>query len=83
MVTLFLASLSQPRWPSSSPRPSRALALLLRRIQKQQQQQQDAISMGLGDALSEKAEMDYVRREWARETWEMDENPAGEVRAPQ
>jgi DNA damage-binding protein 1 len=40
----------------------------------------DAISMGLGDALSEKAEMDMVEREWQRENWEMDSNPAGEVR---
>jgi vacuolar iron transporter family protein len=40
----------------------------------------DAISMGVGDALSEKAEMDFVRREWDRESWEMDENPDGEVR---
>eukprot|EP00615_Pteridomonas_danica_P001058 CAMPEP_0114359166 /NCGR_PEP_ID=MMETSP0101-20121206/22811_1 /TAXON_ID=38822 ORGANISM="Pteridomonas danica, Strain PT" /NCGR_SAMPLE_ID=MMETSP0101 /ASSEMBLY_ACC=CAM_ASM_000211 /LENGTH=301 /DNA_ID=CAMNT_0001502569 /DNA_START=38 /DNA_END=943 /DNA_ORIENTATION=+ len=40
----------------------------------------DAISMGLGDALSEKAEVDYIRREWARETWEMDNNPAGEIK---
>ena len=28
-----------------------------------------AISMGVGDALSEKAELDYVRREWQRESW--------------
>jgi hypothetical protein len=41
--------------------------------------QADGISMGLGDALSEKAEVDYVKREYARETWEMDTNPAGEV----
>ena len=41
--------------------------------------QADAISMGLGDALSEKAELNYVKREYARETWEMDTNPAGEV----
>lgn len=40
----------------------------------------DAISMGLGDALSEKAEMDFVRREWNRESWEMDENPDGEIK---
>lgn len=39
----------------------------------------DAISMGLGDALSEKAELDYIHREWKRETWEMDNNPQGEV----
>ena len=42
--------------------------------------QADAISMGLGDALSEKAEVDFVKREYERETWEMDTNPAGEVR---
>jgi DNA damage-binding protein 1 len=40
----------------------------------------DAISMGLGDALSEKAELDYINREWQRETWEMDNNPAGEIK---
>mmetsp|Transcript_20690 Transcript_20690/g.24490 ORF Transcript_20690/g.24490 Transcript_20690/m.24490 type:complete len:300 (-) Transcript_20690:52-951(-) len=40
----------------------------------------DAISMGFGDALSEKAEMDFVRREWNRESWEMDENPDGEIK---
>jgi hypothetical protein len=34
----------------------------------------------LGDALSEKAEMEYVMREYKREKWEMDSNPAGEVR---
>ena len=39
----------------------------------------DAISMGLGDALSEKAEVDFQMREWKREAWEMDENPEGEV----
>jgi len=39
----------------------------------------DAISMGLGDALSEKAEMDMVKREWDRENWEMDNNPEGEI----
>lgn len=39
----------------------------------------DAISMGLGDALSEKAEMDYVKREHQREKWEMDNNPKGEI----
>ena len=39
----------------------------------------DAISMGLGDTLSEVAERDFIRREWERETWEMDTNPKGEV----
>lgn len=38
----------------------------------------DAISMGLGDALSEKAEMEYVKREFERETWEMENSPEGE-----
>uniref|UniRef100_A0A7S2W1U3 VIT family protein n=1 Tax=Rhizochromulina marina TaxID=1034831 RepID=A0A7S2W1U3_9STRA len=40
----------------------------------------DAISMGLGDALSEKAELDYTMREYRREQWEFDENQEGEVR---
>ena len=39
----------------------------------------DAISMGLGDALSEKAELEHVRREHKRENWEMDNNPKGEI----
>ena len=39
----------------------------------------DAISMGLGDALSEKAELEHVRREHKRENWEMENNPQGEV----
>ena len=28
----------------------------------------DAMSMGLGDTLSEMAERDFIRREWERET---------------
>ena len=38
----------------------------------------DAISMGLGDALSEKAEQDYVKKEFERENWEMENAPEGE-----
>mmetsp|Transcript_6635 Transcript_6635/g.15784 ORF Transcript_6635/g.15784 Transcript_6635/m.15784 type:complete len:285 (-) Transcript_6635:356-1210(-) len=38
----------------------------------------DAISMGLGDALSEKAEYDYVKREYDREAWELENHPEGE-----
>lgn len=39
----------------------------------------DAISMGLGDYLSEKAEMEYVAQEQAREQWEMDNFIEGEI----
>ena len=39
----------------------------------------DAISMGLGDYLSEKAENDYVAKEQAREQWEMDNFIEGEI----
>jgi len=38
----------------------------------------DAISMGLGDALSEKAELDYIKREYDREAWELKNHPEGE-----
>jgi len=43
----------------------------------------DAMSMGLGDTLSEMAERDFIRREWERETWEMDtvRQGAGNARA--
>ena len=43
----------------------------------------DAMSMGLGDTLSEMAERDFIRREWERETWEMDTNPSGKVQKMQ
>lgn len=44
----------------------------------------DAMSMGLGDNLiSEMAERDFIRREWERETWEMDTNPSGKVQEMQ
>ena len=39
----------------------------------------DAISMGLGDYLSEKAENEYVAKEQAREQWEMDNFIEGEI----
>jgi len=39
----------------------------------------DAISMGLGDYLSEKAEMDYVAKEQKREAWEMKNYLQGEI----
>jgi len=38
----------------------------------------DAIAMGLGDYISEKAEIEYVRSEQAREKWELDNYPEGE-----
>lgn len=40
----------------------------------------DAISMGCGDALSEWAEQKSIRGEHARETWEMQTNPEGEIK---
>ena len=39
----------------------------------------DAISMGLGDYLSERAENDYVAKEQAREQWEMENYLEGEI----
>ena len=39
----------------------------------------DAISMGLGDYLSERAENDYVAKEQAREEWEMENFLEGEI----
>lgn len=40
----------------------------------------DALSMGLGDALSTKAENEYILREKAREEWELKNYPQGEIR---
>lgn len=39
----------------------------------------DGISMGVGDFLSEKAEIDFVKSENAREKWEFDNYKEGEV----
>lgn len=39
----------------------------------------DALSMGVGDTLSTKAENEFIRRERDREEWEMENNPEGEV----
>ena len=39
----------------------------------------DALSMGVGDALSSKAEQEYVLAEKDRETWEMENYPEGEI----
>jgi DNA damage-binding protein 1 len=39
----------------------------------------NALSMGLGDAMSTKAENEYILAERAREEWEMDKNKQGEI----
>jgi VIT1/CCC1 family predicted Fe2+/Mn2+ transporter len=39
----------------------------------------DALSMGMGDALSGKAEAEYILKEKAREEWELKVNPQGEI----
>ena len=38
----------------------------------------DGISMGLGDYLSSKSEIDFRRKEQKREEWEIENNPEGE-----
>lgn len=38
----------------------------------------DGLSMALGDYLSSKSEHEYYQREYARETWEVENNPEGE-----
>eukprot|EP01029_Cantina_marsupialis_P026266 TRINITY_DN7004_c0_g1_i1.p1 TRINITY_DN7004_c0_g1~~TRINITY_DN7004_c0_g1_i1.p1 ORF type:complete len:297 (-),score=94.52 TRINITY_DN7004_c0_g1_i1:576-1466(-) len=38
----------------------------------------DAIAMGIGDYLSEKAELDFIASEQAREKWELENYPEGE-----
>jgi hypothetical protein len=40
----------------------------------------DGLSMGLGDCISEQAEQTHIRGERAREAWEMEHCPEGEVR---
>lgn len=40
----------------------------------------DALSMGVGDALSSKAEHEYIRAERRREAWEFTNFPEGEVK---
>eukprot|EP00924_Labyrinthula_sp_SR-Ha-C_P013721 maker-scaffold_5-snap-gene-11.50-mRNA-1 protein AED:0.01 eAED:0.01 QI:58/1/1/1/1/1/2/45/327 len=39
----------------------------------------DALAMGLGDALSSKAEMEHIEQEKQREYWEYDSYPEGEL----
>lgn len=38
-----------------------------------------ALSMGIGDFLSEKAEIDFIKSEFAREAWEFEHYPEGEL----
>ena len=40
----------------------------------------DALSMGVGDALSSKAENEVAVRERAREVWEFENYPEGEIK---
>eukprot|EP00295_Goniomonas_pacifica_P018639 CAMPEP_0175858806 /NCGR_PEP_ID=MMETSP0107_2-20121207/29875_1 /TAXON_ID=195067 ORGANISM="Goniomonas pacifica, Strain CCMP1869" /NCGR_SAMPLE_ID=MMETSP0107_2 /ASSEMBLY_ACC=CAM_ASM_000203 /LENGTH=277 /DNA_ID=CAMNT_0017175297 /DNA_START=9 /DNA_END=842 /DNA_ORIENTATION=+ len=39
----------------------------------------DGLSMGVGDALSSKAENEYINKEKAREMWEYEHNKQGEI----
>ena len=39
----------------------------------------DGLAMGLGDCMSEQAEHNHIRGEHAREVWEMDNYPQGEI----
>lgn len=39
----------------------------------------DALAMGVGEYLSSKSEREYVREEHARETWEFENYPTGEI----
>ncbi|KAJ8614611.1 hypothetical protein CTAYLR_004973 [Chrysophaeum taylorii] len=39
----------------------------------------DGLSMGLGDYISERAELEYVKREHLRESWELEHYPEGEL----
>jgi DNA damage-binding protein 1 len=40
----------------------------------------DGMSMGLGEYISSKAEADHVRQEMAREEWEFENYPEGEIK---
>jgi hypothetical protein len=42
----------------------------------------DALSMGLGDWVGERSEIELTEAEFKREKWEMDNHPEGEADAP-